>query len=51
VARTFFNKFQEAGGTGRLVYVTQHSLDSGHAVAKAPKLWEGEVREYLEGLR
>ena len=51
VTRTFFAKFQETGGAGRFVFVTQHSLGSGHAVAKDPKLWEGEVREYLEGLR
>lgn len=51
VTRNFFSKFQETGGVGRFVFVTEHSLGSGHDVAKDLRLWEGAVREYLDKLR
>ena len=49
-AREFFRVWQEAGGKGEYVYITEHSLASGHLVASEEGLWKRQVDEFLKTL-
>jgi predicted metalloendopeptidase len=48
--RRFFEKFLEGGGRGEYVFVAEHSLNIGHRIASAPKLWDTKVEAFLRGL-
>lgn len=50
ISREFFRSWQEAGGKGEYVYITQHSLANGHLVATEESLWQHQVDEFLKTL-
>lgn len=47
--RGFFGAFQNGGGTGKYLFVTDHPLSDGHGIASLPKLWSTEVTTFLAG--
>lgn len=48
--RGFFSQFQQGGGLGDYVFVSEHTLPIGHLVASDPKLWEKSAGAFLDGL-
>ena len=46
--REFFRSWREAGGQAEYIYVSDHSLPSGHAVASDPTLWGRQVDDFLK---
>ena len=50
IPREFFRFWEEAGGKGEFVYITQHSLANGHLVATDEGLWQRQVDEFLKTL-
>ena len=50
IPREFFRSWQEVGGKGEYVYITQHSLNNGHLVATDEALWGRQVDEFLKTL-
>lgn len=50
VTRGMFDFFVRNGGTGKYVYISNHTLPTGHNVGQAPELWKREVAEFLTTL-
>ena len=50
IPREFFRFWQEAGGKGEYVYITQHSLANGHLVATEEGLWKRQIDKFLKTL-
>jgi pimeloyl-ACP methyl ester carboxylesterase len=48
--REFFRAWREGGGRGDYVFVTDHKLPMGHAVASDASLWEHPVDVFLKEL-
>jgi pimeloyl-ACP methyl ester carboxylesterase len=48
VPRELFRSWQDAGGQGEFVFINDHSLPSGHAVASNAALWERQVDAFLK---
>ena len=48
VPRELFRSWQDAGGQGEFVFINDHSLPSGHAVAPNAALWERQVDAFLK---
>lgn len=47
-SREFFRTWREAGGQAEYVFVAEHSLPSGHAVASDAALWGRQVDDFLK---
>jgi pimeloyl-ACP methyl ester carboxylesterase len=45
--RDMFEAFRQAGGIGTYVFVSNHTLPTGHNVGQAPELWDREVGQFL----
>jgi pimeloyl-ACP methyl ester carboxylesterase len=50
VPRELFRSWQDAGGQGEFVFINDHSLPSGHAVAPNAALWERQVDAFLKAV-
>lgn len=50
VPRELFRSWQDAGGQGEFVFINDHSLPSGHAVAPNAALWERQVDTLLKAI-
>lgn len=50
ITRGLFATFIQSGGTGKFVFISNHSLPTGHNVGQAPELWEREVAEFMATL-
>jgi pimeloyl-ACP methyl ester carboxylesterase len=50
VTRGMFDSFIQSGGVGKYVFISNHTLPTGHNVGQAPELWEREVAEFLASL-
>jgi pimeloyl-ACP methyl ester carboxylesterase len=48
--RGWFASFIQSGGTGKYIFINNHTLPSGHNVGQAPELWEREVAGFLADL-
>lgn len=48
--REFFRSWNEAGGHAEYIFVADHSLPSGHAVASDAALWRSQVNDFLEAI-
>ena len=46
--REFFRSWREAGGEAEYIFVANHSLPSGHAVASDAALWGRQVDDFLK---
>jgi hypothetical protein len=45
-----FEFFRQSGGVGKYIFISNHTLPTGHNVAQAPELWERDVAEFLASL-
>jgi hypothetical protein len=48
--REFFHAYQEAGGHGDYVFVSEHALPNGHNLSTVSSLWETAVDAFLTKL-
>ncbi|MDH5177113.1 MAG: alpha/beta hydrolase [Gammaproteobacteria bacterium] len=48
--RSMFDTFIKSGGKGKYVFVSDHSLPTGHSVGQAPELWGREADEFVASL-
>ena len=50
MTREFFRFWQEAGGRGEYIFVSEHQLPNGLTVASNPLLWERQADSFLKSM-
>lgn len=48
VQQELFRSWQDAGGQGEYVFISEHTLQNGHMIASNPALWEKQADAFLK---